>query len=84
VDSYIRRVYKFSASREIKILDLSEHLDSRRLLGPRTEEEQTKDEQFRQALEMLRASPLRIRDPLANWLHGSGGYLWHTEPGREI
>jgi hypothetical protein len=84
LESYIRRVYKFPASREIKIVDLSEHLESRRLPGPRTEEEQSQDKQYHHVLQMLLATPLKTRDPLANWLHGGGGYLWHTEPGRPI
>jgi hypothetical protein len=72
------------SSWEIKIVDLVDYLEFQRLTVPRTEEEEHQGDQARKALQILRATPLRTRDPLGDWPHGSGGYLWHTEPGRPI
>jgi hypothetical protein len=79
LQGYIPRVYKFSASRGIKIVDLSDYLESQSLTGPRTEAEEQQSDQARKALQILRATPLKTRDPVGNWLHGSGGYLWQDD-----
>jgi hypothetical protein len=85
LDAYIPRVCEFSASREIKIEDLYDSLDPRRFRNMKTEEEQSRDQQYYRAIEILLASAamtrpasLDLRDPASRLALSEESYTRST------